>query len=42
MKAEFTAIITDRAYYATPVAVGDAVPLHWDPEDAIILGTLNS
>ena len=40
--AEFTAIITDKAYYATPVAVGDAVPLHWDPEDAIILGTLNS
>ncbi|WP_193336636.1 ABC transporter ATP-binding protein [Devosia beringensis] len=40
--AEFTAIITDRAFYATPVAVGDAVPLHWDAEDAIILGTLNS
>ena len=40
--AEFTAIITDKAFYATPVAVGDAVPLHWDAEDAIILGTLNS
>jgi len=39
---EFTAIITDTAFYATPVAVGDAVPLHWDAEDAIILGTLNS
>tara|TARA_R110002020_G_scaffold41053_4_gene121030 strand:+ start:5295 stop:6380 length:1086 start_codon:yes stop_codon:yes gene_type:complete len=36
--AEFTAIITDRAFYATPVAVGDAVPLHWDAEDAIVLG----
>jgi putative spermidine/putrescine transport system ATP-binding protein len=40
--AEFTAIITDRAFYATPVAVGDAVPLHWDAGDAIVLGTLNS
>lgn len=40
--AEFTAIITDKAFYATPVAVGDAVPLHWDAEDAIVLGTLNS
>lgn len=40
--SEFTAIITDTAFYATPVAVGDAVPLHWDAEDAIVLGTLNS
>ena len=40
--SEFTAIITDKSYYATPVAVGDAVPLHWDAEDAIILGTLNA
>jgi putative spermidine/putrescine transport system ATP-binding protein len=37
--AEFTAIITDTAFYATPVAVGDAVPLHWDAGDAIILGS---
>jgi putative spermidine/putrescine transport system ATP-binding protein len=36
--SEFTAIITDKAFYATPVAVGHAVPLHWDAEDAIILG----
>jgi putative spermidine/putrescine transport system ATP-binding protein len=35
--SEFTAIITDTAFYATPVAVGDAVPLHWDAEDAIVL-----
>jgi len=40
--SEFTAIVTDKAFYATPVAVGDAVPLHWDAEDAIILGTPNS
>jgi putative spermidine/putrescine transport system ATP-binding protein len=39
--AEFTAIITDTAFYATSVAVGDAVPLHWAVEDAIILGTSN-
>ena len=35
---DFTAIVTDKAFNATPVAVGDAVPLHWDPEDAIVLG----
>jgi len=40
--SEFTAIVTDAAFFATPVAVGDVVPLHWDAEDAIILGTLNS
>jgi putative spermidine/putrescine transport system ATP-binding protein len=40
--SEFTAIITDRAFYANPVAVGDAVPLHWDAEDAIILGILDA
>ena len=40
--SEFTAIVTDKAFYATPVAVGDAAPLHWDAEDAVILGTLNS
>jgi len=40
--SEFTAIITDKAFYATPVAVGDAVPLHWDAEDALILGPTNS
>jgi putative spermidine/putrescine transport system ATP-binding protein len=39
---DFTAIITDKAFYAAPVSVGDAVPLHWDAEDAIVLGQLNS
>jgi putative spermidine/putrescine transport system ATP-binding protein len=37
--AEFTAIITDKAMHATPVSVGDAVPLCWDAEDAIVLGS---
>jgi putative spermidine/putrescine transport system ATP-binding protein len=36
--SEFIAIVTDKAFAATPVAVGDAVPLHWDKEDAIVLG----
>jgi putative spermidine/putrescine transport system ATP-binding protein len=40
--SDFTAIITDKAFHATPVAVGDAVPLHWDAEDAIIVGRLDS
>lgn len=40
--SEFTAIISDTAFHATPVAVGDAVPVHWDAEDAITLGTPNS
>lgn len=40
--SEFTAIVTDKAFFAAPVSVGDAVPLHWDIEDAIILGRPNS
>lgn len=39
--SDFTAIIPDRAFYAAPVSVGDAVPLHWDAEDAIVLGRLD-
>lgn len=39
---DFTAIVTDKAYHATPVNVGDAVPVHWDAEDAIVLGNVNS
>ncbi len=37
--SDFTAIITDKSFNATPVEVGDAVPLHWNPEDAIVLGS---
>ncbi|HEY9009880.1 MAG TPA: ABC transporter ATP-binding protein [Devosia sp.] len=36
--ADFTAIIDDRSYDAKPVRVGEAVPLNWDAEDAIVLG----
>lgn len=39
---DFTAIVSDHDFFARPVAVGDAVPLHWAPEDAIVLGRLDS
>ncbi|MDX8432982.1 ABC transporter ATP-binding protein [Mesorhizobium abyssinicae] len=39
---DFTVILEDESFYARPVAVGDAVPIAWDVEDAIILGRLNS
>jgi putative spermidine/putrescine transport system ATP-binding protein len=35
---DFTAIVDDRSFFSNPVAVGDAVPLTWDAEDAIVLG----
>jgi putative spermidine/putrescine transport system ATP-binding protein len=37
---DFTAIIDDRSFNQKPVSVGDAVPLNWDAEDAIVLGRL--
>jgi len=39
---DFTAIVDDKSFFSKPVAVGDAVPLHWDAEDAIVLGRPNS
>ncbi|WP_375450389.1 ABC transporter ATP-binding protein [uncultured Devosia sp.] len=38
---DFTAIVDDKSFFKTPVSVGDAVPLHWDAEDAIVLGQLD-
>ena len=35
---DFTVIATDADYFKTPVAVGDAVPLSWGLEDAVLLG----
>ena len=35
---DFTAIVDDISFFAKPVKVGDAVPLNWDVEDAIVLG----
>ena len=40
--ADFTAILTDAAFFAAPVKVGDAAPLAWGREDAIVLGRLHS
>ena len=39
---DFTVIIDDSDFFARPVALGDAVPLAWDSEDAIVLGRLHS
>ncbi|MER8657470.1 ABC transporter ATP-binding protein [Mesorhizobium sp. M0847] len=39
---DFTVIINDSDFFAKPVALGDAVPLAWDSEDAIVLGRLHS
>lgn len=34
---DFIVIVDERHFFANPVAVGDAVPLSWDAEDAIVL-----
>ncbi|QGZ35642.1 ABC transporter ATP-binding protein [Stappia indica] len=39
---DFTAIVSDTDFFAAPVKVGDAAPLAWDREDAIVLGRLAS
>lgn len=39
---EFTAILSDKHFFAHPVSVGDAVPLCWEPADSILLGRLDS
>lgn len=35
---DFTAILSDAAYFANPVKVGEAVSLCWNSADAIVLG----
>ncbi|MCY1667911.1 ABC transporter ATP-binding protein [Rhizobium sp. SL86] len=35
---EFTAILSDTMFFATPVKVGEAIQLSWAPEDVIVLG----
>ncbi|GGF91876.1 ABC transporter ATP-binding protein [Rhizobium wenxiniae] len=37
---DFTAILSDKDYFANPVKVGDAIPLSWGREDALVLGRL--
>jgi putative spermidine/putrescine transport system ATP-binding protein len=39
---DFTAIVADTDFFAKPVAVGEAVPLFWETDDAIVLGRLDS
>ena len=37
---DFTAILSDTDFFANPVKVGEAIPLCWGREDAIVLGRL--
>jgi hypothetical protein len=38
---DFTAIVRDTDFFAAPPKVGDAVPLAWTANDAIVLGKLH-
>ncbi|WP_137131655.1 ABC transporter ATP-binding protein [Rhizobium sp. FY34] len=35
---DFTAILSDKVFFAQPVKVGEAIQLSWSPEDVIVLG----
>ncbi|MCC2613002.1 ABC transporter ATP-binding protein [Neorhizobium petrolearium] len=37
---DFTAILSDTAFFANPVRVGEAIPLCWNREDVVVLGRL--
>ncbi|WP_159949752.1 ABC transporter ATP-binding protein [Rhizobium sp. 18065] len=39
---EFTAVLTDAAFFATPVKVGEVVTLSWDDTDSIVLGRIGN
>jgi putative spermidine/putrescine transport system ATP-binding protein len=39
---DFTVILDDTQFFEQPIAVGQAVPLCWEPRDAIVLGRLDS
>jgi len=39
---DFTAIISDGDFFNRSISVGAAVPLSWEPRDAIVLGRLDS
>jgi putative spermidine/putrescine transport system ATP-binding protein len=39
---DFTVILGDDQFFAQPISVGQAVPLAWEPRDAIVLGRLDS
>ena len=37
---EFTAVLSDAAFFASPVRVGEGVTLSWDQPDSIVLGRI--
>jgi putative spermidine/putrescine transport system ATP-binding protein len=39
---DFTVILDDTDFYAQPITVGQALPLHWGAGDVIVLGRLDS
>lgn len=39
---DFTAIVSDGDFFNRSISVGAAVPLSWEPRDAIVLGRLDS
>ena len=39
---DFTVILDDTAFFERPISVGQAVPLSWEPRDAIVLGRVDS
>jgi putative spermidine/putrescine transport system ATP-binding protein len=39
---DFTTIVSDSEFFSKPARIGDAIPLHWAIEDAILLGRLDS
>ncbi len=39
---DFTVILTDTEFFSNPVKVGEAIPLSWAREDAIVLGRLQN
>ena len=39
---DFTVILDDIDFFAQPITIGQALPLNWEPCDAIVLGRLDS
>jgi len=37
---DFTVILSDDDFFGRTISVGDALPLMWNPSDAIVLGRL--
>jgi putative spermidine/putrescine transport system ATP-binding protein len=39
---DFIVILDDTDFFAQPITVGQALPIHWGAGDAIVLGRLDS